>query len=131
MLPDLSEATVTSAIKRYETLFARGDVAAILEEFTDDVSVRYGTLPPFVGKGMLRQMLERRFAGMRDYRLAKQLEFIAPPRIAASWTGSWIDIAARVRMQSFGLELLTVRDGRFSEWLASVSTWRTGDGGQA
>jgi nuclear transport factor 2 (NTF2) superfamily protein len=123
MLLDLSKETVRSAIKRYEPLFSRGDAEAILEEFADDAVVRYGSSPLLVGKDRLRELLQRRFSSMRDYQLSKQLEFICSPRIAASWTGSWVDVASGARMQSFGLELLTVLDGRFSEWVASVSVW--------
>jgi hypothetical protein len=72
-------------------------------------------------------MLQRRFAGMRDYQLKKRLEFVSPPKFASSWTGTWVDVATGNRMELYGLEILTVRDGKFAEWSASVSIWRCGE----
>jgi len=126
-LVDLSEDNVRSALKYYEALFARGDVEAIVAGFTDDVRVRYGAAAPFSGKAGLRQMLQRRFDGMHDYQLSKQLEFVCAPRIAASWTGTWIDRRTDTKMAIFGIEVLTVETGKFCAWSASVSTWRHGE----
>jgi nuclear transport factor 2 (NTF2) superfamily protein len=123
-IDDLSEDAVRSALTHYQTLFERADVERILEDFDDNVRVRYASFPPFTGKSKLREMLQRRFATMRDYRLTKTLEFVSAPRFASSWTGSWIDTATGVRMELYGLEILTVTNGRFSEWSASVSSWR-------
>jgi nuclear transport factor 2 (NTF2) superfamily protein len=125
---DMSESALQQALTDYEALFSRGDVERILEDFADDVRVHYASFAPFVGKDKLGAMLRRRFATMRDYRLKKQLEFVQAPRFASSWTGTWVDVASDVRMELFGLELLTVRNGRFSEWSASVSVWRHGEG---
>ncbi len=44
MLLVLSETTVRAVLKRYETLFSGGDVEAMLEDCTDDVEVRYGSI---------------------------------------------------------------------------------------
>lgn len=124
MLTVVSEATVRAALHRYEQLFSSGDVAAILDGFADDVEVRYGAYPPFTGKERQRSMLRQRFARMRDYRLSKRLEFVCGACIAASWTGSWIDVHTGAPMEVLGVELLTVRDGGFCRWTASVSSWR-------
>ncbi|SED76348.1 hypothetical protein SAMN05444161_3944 [Rhizobiales bacterium GAS191] len=62
---------------------------------------------------------------MRDYRLSKRLEFLSAPRIASSWTGSWIDVRTDARMEVFGLEILTVREAKFCQWSAGVSAWRS------
>lgn len=124
MLPDLSEETVRKALKHYETLFSSKDVEGIVAGFADDVRVHYGSFAPFTGKSKLRDMLQQRFATMRDYRLSKRLEFVSAPRIASSWTGTWTDVDTGHRMRLYGLEVLTVRDGRFSEWSAGVSVWR-------
>jgi nuclear transport factor 2 (NTF2) superfamily protein len=125
---DLSETALQKALTSYEVLFSRGDVERILEDFADDVRVHYGSFAPFVGKDKLREMLRKRFASMRDYQLKKRLEFVRPPRFASSWMGSWVDVTTGHRMELFGLEILTVLDGRFSEWSASVSVWRCGEG---
>ncbi|GAA5150131.1 hypothetical protein GCM10023321_15000 [Pseudonocardia eucalypti] len=122
-LNELTETAVSTALKGYEKLFSNGDVEAILEGFTDDVEVHYASFPPFAGKDRLREMLQQRFATMRDYRLSKRLEVLCPPHFVSSWTGSWIDIHTNEQMTLFGLELLTVRDGKFSRWTASVSSW--------
>jgi nuclear transport factor 2 (NTF2) superfamily protein len=123
MLSEFTERAIQSALKRYEELFSRGDVEAILEGFTDDVRVRYGAYPPFVGKHDLRDLLRQRFARIRDYRLSKRLEFISAPRFAASWTGSWVDAGSLTHMNVYGLEFLTVRGGQFCEWSAAVTVW--------
>lgn len=125
MLIDLSETAVRTALRHFEGLFSHGDVEAILESFTDDVEVRYALFAPFTGKERLRQLLRQRFAAMRDYRLSKRLEFLSAPHIAASWSGSWIDVRTNARMELFGIEVLTVRDGRFCQWSAGVSAWRS------
>jgi hypothetical protein len=124
---DLSPPALQAAVTRYQELFARGDVEAILKDFTDDVQVRYGSFAPFTGKAKLRELLQKRFATMENYELTKRVEFIDPPRYAASWTGSWTDKATGSKMEIFGLEVLTVREGKFTEWQASVSTWRSGE----
>jgi nuclear transport factor 2 (NTF2) superfamily protein len=121
----MTEDVVRAAIKRYQGLFEASDVEGIVREFTDDAVIRYGPFAQFSGKDKLRTLLQQRFAAMREYRLSKRLEFISPPRIAASWTGSWVD-SSGTRMESFGVEVLTMRDGKIAEWLASVSTWHAG-----
>ena len=126
-IDDLSEDAVRSALMHYQNLFARADIEGILEDFDDNVTVRYASFAPFIGKLKLREMLQRRFATMHDYQLVKKLEFVSPPRIASSWTGSWIDTATGGKMELYGLEVLTVTNGRFSEWSASVSSWRLGE----
>ncbi|WP_037077517.1 nuclear transport factor 2 family protein [Pseudonocardia spinosispora] len=122
---ELTESSVTAALKRYEKLFAEGDIDTIVEDFTDDVEVRYAPLPPFTGKENLRKMLKERLANIRDYRLSKQVEVLSPPQFAASWTGSWTDATTGKEIQIFGLEILTVRDGKFSRWSVSTSTWES------
>lgn len=124
---DLSEDALRRALTCYENLFERADIDGILDDFAEDVRVRYASFPPFTGRTKLREMLQRRFATMRDYRLAKRLEFVSPPRFAASWTGSWTDVATGNRMELYGLEVLTVTNGKFSEWSASISSWRAGE----
>jgi nuclear transport factor 2 (NTF2) superfamily protein len=126
-IENLSEDSVRSALAHYQELFARADIDGILEDFDDNVRVRYGSFAPFTGKEKLREMLRRRFATMHDYQLTKRLEFVSPPRIASSWTGSWIDTATGERMELYGLEVLTVANGKFTEWSASVSSWRFGE----
>jgi nuclear transport factor 2 (NTF2) superfamily protein len=123
MLSEFTEHAIQSALTYYEGLFSRGDVEAIVEGFTDDVRVRYGAHPEFVGKHHLRDLLRQRFARMRDYRLSKRLEFISAPRFASSWAGSWVDADSLTQMNVYGLEILTVRGGKFCEWLAVVTVW--------
>ncbi|WP_396453885.1 nuclear transport factor 2 family protein [Actinomadura sp.] len=123
MLTELSEAAVKAALRHYEYLFSIGDVEGILDNFTDDVEVQYGSMPPFTGKDKLREALTARFASMRDYQLSKQLEFISSPHYAASWTGTWVDAETNEHMAVYGVEILTVRDGKFCRWSAGVSVW--------
>lgn len=126
-IDDLSEHAIRRALLHYQELFERADVEGILADFDENVCVGYASIPPFVGKSRLREMLQRRFMTMSDYRLLKRLEFVSAPRFAASWTGSWIDAATGERMELYGLEVLTVTNGKFSEWSASVSSWRGGE----
>ena len=124
-LLELTDDAVQAALRKYEKLFASGDVDGILQGFADDVRVHYGSYPPFAGKQALRELLVRRFGTMRDYRLSKKLEFVRDTRIASSWMGSWIDTASGARIEVFGIEILHVRDGLFAEWSAAVSTWHS------
>lgn len=123
---DLSPAALEVTLSRYQDLFACADVEAILKDFAEDVRVEFGPFMRFTGKKKLRQLLQKRFAAMEGYQLIKRLELVNPPRFAASWRGSWIDTTTGVRMESFGLEVLTVRNGKFCEWQAGLSTWRAG-----
>jgi ketosteroid isomerase-like protein len=124
---DLSPSALQAAVTHHQELFARGDVEAIVKDFADDVQVQYGSIAPFTGKAKLRQLLQRCFATMENYQPTKRVEFIDRPRYAASWVGSWTDKATGLKMEIFGLEVLTVRDGKFTEWRAGVSTWRSGE----
>ena len=85
---DLSEDAVRRALLHYQDLFARADIDGILEDFDDNVRVRYASFAPFTGKRKLRAMLQRRFATVHDYQLSKKLEFVSAPRFASSWQGS-------------------------------------------
>jgi nuclear transport factor 2 (NTF2) superfamily protein len=126
-LKDLTEATVRGALEEYERLFSRLDVDGIVAGFADDVRVRYSNYEPFTGKERLKTFFTRRFAGMKDYRVAKRLEVLHPPCFAVSYTAEWIDSVTDARMEGFGTEILTVKDGLFNEWIASFSVWRHGD----
>ena len=120
-LKDLTEATVRGALEEYERLFSRLDVDGIVAGFADDVRVRYSNYEPFTGKERLKTFFTRRFASMKDYRVAKRLEVLHPPCIAVSYTAEWIDSVTDARMEGFGTEILTVKNGLFNEWIASFS----------
>lgn len=125
-LKDLTEATVRGALEEYERLFSRLDVDGIVAGFADDIRVRYSNYEPFTGKERLKTFFTRRFASLKDYRVAKRLEVLHPPCIAVSYTAEWIDSVTDARMEGFGTEILTVKDGLFNKWIASFSVWRHG-----
>jgi nuclear transport factor 2 (NTF2) superfamily protein len=126
-LKDLTEATVRAALEEYERLFSRLDVDGIVAGFADDVRVRYSNYAPFTGKERLKTFFTRRFASMKDYKVAKRLEILHPPCVAVSYTAEWTDSVTDARMEGFGTEILKVKDGLFNEWVASFSVWRHGD----
>ena len=125
MLIELSDTSIQAALRYFEGLFESGNAEALLDSFTDDVEVQYASFAPFKGKEKLRQMLERRFATMQEYRLQKQLEFFCSSKIASSWTGSWLDLRVNSRMRCRGIEILTLRDGHICHWTAAVTAWQS------
>ena len=96
----------------------------LLEEGIDCV-VRFGTLPPFRGREVLRTFFANRSARQRNYRLTKQFRTLMGDTITNSWEGSWQDTETGLAMKGFGVEVWVMRDGRIAIWDAAFNVGRT------
>src|ERR1700692_3115891 len=66
-----------SVVKHVESLFMPWDIDALVDGFTEDCTVRFGTVPEFRGRTALREFFTARCAKQKDYRLRKQLRVLA------------------------------------------------------
>ena len=109
-------------VSHVESLFMPWNVEALVDGFTEDCLVRFGTVPEFRGREALRQFFLARSARQKGYRLRKQLRGLMNDVICNVWDGEWEDAATGRRMQGFGVEAWTMRDGKIAIWEASFNT---------
>jgi nuclear transport factor 2 (NTF2) superfamily protein len=121
---DLEEAR--RLVKHVETLFAKADVKAIMEGYTDDVIVRFADFPELKGKPALEKFLTARFARQKNYRLRKNLRTIMGNIIGNYWEGEWEDAKTGKNMMGRGTEFWTLRDGKVAVWEATFNVWEAG-----
>jgi uncharacterized membrane protein/nuclear transport factor 2 (NTF2) superfamily protein len=109
-------------VSHVESLFMPWNVEALVDGFTEDCVVRFGTVPEFRGRQALRQFFLARSARQKGYRLRKQLRGLMDDVISNVWEGEWEDAGTGRRMQGFGVEVWTMRDGKIAVWGASFNT---------
>src|SRR5258708_21042719 len=78
-------------VQLVESLPMPWNVDGLVDGFTEDCVVRFGTLPPFRGREVLRTFFANRSARQKNYRLTKQFRTLMDDTIANSWEGSWQD----------------------------------------
>ena len=105
-----------------EALFMPWNVEALVDGFTEDCVVRFGTVPEFRGREALRQFFLARSARQKGYRLRKQCRGLMNDVMTNIWDGEWEDAATGRRMRGFGVEVWTMRDGKIAIWEASFNT---------
>jgi nuclear transport factor 2 (NTF2) superfamily protein len=111
------------ALVRYvESLFMPWNVDALVDGFTEDCVVRFGTVPEFTGRDALRRFFMARSARQRGYRLNKQLRTFSNDVMSNVWEGQWEDATSGRSMKGFGVELWTLRDGKIAIWEAAFNT---------
>ncbi len=98
------------------------DVEALVDGFTEDCVVRFGTVPEFRGRETLRQFFLARSARQKDYRLRKQLRGLMGDVMTNVWEGEWEDVETGRCMKGFGVEVWTMHDGKIATWEASFNT---------
>ena len=74
-------------VKHVESLFMPWNVDALVDGFTEDCVVRFGTLPPFHGREVLRTFFVSRSARQKNYRLTKQFRTLMGDTITNTWDG--------------------------------------------
>src|SRR5260370_9808441 len=99
-------------VKHVESLFMPWNVDALVDGFTEDCVVRFGTLPPFRGREVLRTFFASRSGRQKDYRLTKQFRSLMGDTITNTWDGSWQDTETALAMNRFGVEAWVMLDGR-------------------
>jgi nuclear transport factor 2 (NTF2) superfamily protein len=101
------------------------NVDALVDGFTEDCVVRFGTLPPFRGREVLRTFFANRSGRQKNYRLTKQFRTLMADTITNSWEGSWEDTEIGLAMKGFGVEVWVMRDGRIAVWDAAFNVARS------
>jgi nuclear transport factor 2 (NTF2) superfamily protein/UPF0716 family protein affecting phage T7 exclusion len=109
-------------VSHVESLFMPWNVESLVDGFTEDCLVRFGTVPEFRGREALRQFFLARSARQKGYRLRKQFRGLMNDVISNVWDGEWEDVGSGRRMKGFGVEVWMMRDGKIAIWEASFNT---------
>lgn len=124
-----NEDEARALIKHVESLFMPWNIDALVDGFTEDCVVRFGTVAEFRGRDRLRAFFTARSAKQKDYRLTKQFRALAGDTIANVWRGNWQDAESGVAMQGFGVEIWQMRDGKIALWEAAFNVGRADQAG--
>ena len=111
-------------VKHVESLFMPWNVDALVDGFTEDCVVRFGTLPPFHGREVLRTFFANRGSRQKNYRLTKQFRSLMGDTITNTWDGRWEDAETGLAMKGFGVEVWLMRDDRIAAWDAAFNVGR-------
>jgi nuclear transport factor 2 (NTF2) superfamily protein len=108
-------------VAHVESLFMPWNIEALVDGFSHDCIVRFGTVPEFRGQDALRGFFKARSARQKGYKLAKQLRAFTGDSISNTWTGEWQDAETGARMRGFGVEVWIMRDGKVAVWEAAFN----------
>lgn len=111
-------------VSHVEQLFMPWNIGALVDGFTEDCVVRFGTVPEFAGRTALRAFFTARSKRQRDYRLTKEFRSLMGDTIANAWTGAWQDADSGLAMRGFGVEIWQMRAGRIALWHAAFNVAR-------
>ena len=111
-------------VKHVESLFMPWNIDALVDGFTEDCVVRFGTVPEFRGREPLRQFFTTRSTKQKGYRLTKQFRSLSGDTIANVWNGEWQDAESGAAMKGFGVETWQMRDGKIAVWEAAFNVAR-------
>ncbi len=120
-------ADARALVQYVESLFMPWNIDALVDGFTDDCVVRFGTLPEFRGREALRKFFTARSAKQKDYRLTKQFRSLMDDMITNIWDGEWEDVATGRRMKGYGVEVWKMRDGKIAVWEAAFNSAPAGE----
>ena len=108
-------------VKYVESLFMPWNIDALVDGFTDDCVVRFGTVPEFQGREALRAFFKARSAKQKGYRLKKDFRTLMDDTMTNVWSGEWEDADSKVRMRGVGVEVWVMRDGKIAIWEAAFN----------
>jgi nuclear transport factor 2 (NTF2) superfamily protein len=108
-------------VKHVESLFMPWNIDALVDGFTDDCVIRFGTLGEFRGREALRAFFTARSRRQKNYRLTKEMRTLDGERLTNIWTGDWEDAESGTAMKGFGIEVWTMREGRIAVWEAAFN----------
>jgi len=111
-------------VKNVESLFMPWNIDALVDGFTDDCVVRFGTVPEFRGRAALRAFFTARSAKQKGYRLQKQIRTLINDTMTNVWEGEWEDADSSLAMRGFGVEIWVMRDGKIAIWEAAFNVGR-------
>jgi nuclear transport factor 2 (NTF2) superfamily protein len=119
-----NEAEARALVKHVESLFMPWNIDTLVDGFTENCVVRFGTVPEFRGRKALREFFTSRSARQKGYRLRKQFRSLDGDVIGNVWDGEWEDATAGVKMKGYGVEIWKMRDGRIAVWEAAFNVAR-------
>ena len=111
-----------SFVRHVQSLFMPWNVDALVDGFTEDCVVRFGTIPEFKGREALRIFFRARGAKQKGYRLRKHFRTLMGDVISNIWDGEWVDADTGKRMRGFGVEVWIMRDGKIAVWEAAFNS---------
>ncbi|MGI8524698.1 MAG: nuclear transport factor 2 family protein [Pseudolabrys sp.] len=111
-------------VARVESLFMPWNIDALVNGFTEDCVVRFGTVPEFRGRAALRDFFTARSRKQRNYRLRKEFRSLSGDMLANIWSGDWQNAEGGTPMKGYGVEIWTMRDGKIAVWEASFNAAR-------
>jgi nuclear transport factor 2 (NTF2) superfamily protein len=114
-------------VKYVESLFMPWNIDALVDGFSDDCVVRFGTLPEFRGKEALRKFFSARSSKQKGYRLSKQFCTLMNDTITNIWNGEWEDTTTGRKMKGFGVEVWKMRGGKIAVWEAAFNSAPAGE----
>ena len=119
----------SALVKHVESLFMPWNIDALVDGFTEDCVVRFGTVAEFRGRDKLRAFFTARSAKQKDYRLSKQFRALSGDTVANVWHGEWRDAESGVAMKGFGVEIWQMRGGKIALWEAAFNVGRADQAG--
>lgn len=117
-------------VKAVESMFMPWDIDALVNGFTEDCEIKFGTLAPFRGREALREFFTARSRKQKGYRLKKQFRTLMNDKMSNVWDGEWEDAETGRKMKGFGVEVWTMREGKIAIWetaFNSASAEEAGD----
>ena len=111
-------------VRHVESLFMPWNIDALVDGFTEDCVVRFGTVPEFRGRDALRAFFTARSSKQTDYRLNKHFRSLMNDTIANVWDGEWRDAESGVAMRGYGVEVWVMREGKIAVWEAAFNSGR-------
>jgi nuclear transport factor 2 (NTF2) superfamily protein len=121
-----SDDEARALVRHVESLFMPWNIDALVDGFTEDCVVRFGTVAEFRGRENLREFFIARSAKQIDYRLTKQFRSLSGDTIANIWDGEWQDAESGAPMRGFGVETWQMRGGKIATWEAAFNVARAG-----
>lgn len=116
-------------VKHVESLFMPWNIDALVDGFTEDCVVRFGTVPEFRGRAALREFFTARSGKQKNYRLRKQFRGLMGDTLTNVWDGEWEDTTTGAAMKGFGVEVWLMRDGKIAVWEAAFNIGRADQAG--
>jgi nuclear transport factor 2 (NTF2) superfamily protein len=116
-------------VKQVESLFMPWNIDALVDGFTPDCVIRFGTVPEFRGRERLREFFTARSAKQEGYRLRKQFRSLDGDTLTNVWDGEWRDAASGATMKGFGVEVWIMREGKIAVWEAAFNVGRADQSG--
>lgn len=116
-------------VAHVESLFMPWNIDALVNGFTEDCVVRFGTVPEFRGRAVLRDFFTARSAKQKNYRLRKGFRSLDGDVLSNVWDGEWEDAASGAKMKGYGVEIWLMRGGKIAVWEAAFNVARADQAG--